>query len=96
MSPAERPTRRALVVEDHEALRDGIVRALASRFRRVDREGHADRAVERLLDPDNVSVTLLTLARAARALGKRIRIEVGAECSPRVARAASAKQTPLE
>jgi predicted XRE-type DNA-binding protein len=53
-------------------------------------------AMERLLDPDNVSVTLLTLARAARALGKRIRIEIGAECSPRVARAASAKQTPLE
>jgi len=51
MSPAERPTRRALVVEDHEALRDGIVRALASRFRHVDPVGHADRAVERLLDP---------------------------------------------
>ena len=53
-------------------------------------------AMERLLDPDKVSVTLLTLARAARALGKRIRIEVGAERSPRVARTASAKQTPLE
>ena len=32
-------------------------------------------ALERLLDPDNVSVTLLTLERAARALGKSIRIE---------------------
>ena len=35
-------------------------------------------ALERLLDPDNVSVTLLTLERAARALGKSIRIELAA------------------
>ena len=33
-------------------------------------------ALERLLDPDNPSVTLLTLERAARALGKNIRIEI--------------------
>jgi antitoxin HicB len=36
------------------------------------------RSVERLLDPDNVSVTLLTLERAAKALGKSIRIELAA------------------
>ena len=53
-------------------------------------------AMERLFDPNNVSISPLTLARAARALGKYIRIEVGAECSPQVARAVSAKQTPLE
>jgi DNA-binding Xre family transcriptional regulator len=35
-------------------------------------------ALERLLDPDNPSVTLLTLERAARALGKNIRIEIAA------------------
>jgi DNA-binding Xre family transcriptional regulator len=35
-------------------------------------------ALERLLDPDNPSVTLLTLERAARALGKNIKIEIGA------------------
>ena len=35
-------------------------------------------ALERLLDPDNPSVTLLTLERAARALGKNIRIELAA------------------
>ena len=35
-------------------------------------------ALERLLDPDNPSVTLLTLERAARALGKSIRIELAA------------------
>ena len=35
-------------------------------------------ALERLLDPDNPSVTPLTLERAARALGKNIRIEIAA------------------
>jgi DNA-binding Xre family transcriptional regulator len=35
-------------------------------------------ALERLLDPDNPSVTLLTLERAAKALGKRIRIGLAA------------------
>jgi len=35
-------------------------------------------ALERLLDPDNASVTLLTLERAAQALGKSIRIELAA------------------
>ena len=35
-------------------------------------------ALERLLDPDNPSVTLLTLERAARALGKNLRIELAA------------------
>ena len=33
-------------------------------------------ALKRLLDPDNPSVTMLTLERAARALGKNIRIEL--------------------
>jgi hypothetical protein len=32
-------------------------------------------ALDRLLDPDNASVTLQTLERAARALGKRLRVE---------------------
>ncbi len=33
-------------------------------------------ALDRLLDPANPSVTLLTLERAARALGKQLRIEL--------------------
>jgi len=33
-------------------------------------------AVDRLLDPSVPSVTLLTLGRAARVLGKRIRVEM--------------------
>jgi DNA-binding Xre family transcriptional regulator len=35
-------------------------------------------ALDRLLDPDNSSVTLQTLERAASALGKRLRIEFAA------------------
>jgi DNA-binding Xre family transcriptional regulator len=34
--------------------------------------------LERLLDPDNPSVTLLTLERGARALGRNIRIGIAA------------------
>jgi antitoxin HicB len=33
-------------------------------------------AVDRLLDPGNESVTLRTMARAARVLGKRLRLEL--------------------
>jgi antitoxin HicB len=33
-------------------------------------------ALERLLDPDNASVTLATLEHAASALGKKLRIEL--------------------
>ena len=40
------------------------------------RMGTSRSSLERLLDPDNTSVTLLTLKRAAKALGKRIRIEL--------------------
>jgi DNA-binding Xre family transcriptional regulator len=35
-------------------------------------------ALDRLLDPENDSVTLQTLERAARALGKRLRVEFAA------------------
>lgn len=35
-------------------------------------------ALDRLLDPSNVSVTLQTLERAAQALGKRLRVEFAA------------------
>lgn len=42
------------------------------------RMGTSRSALERLLDPDNPSVTLLTLERAAQALGKRITVELAA------------------
>ncbi len=34
-------------------------------------------SLDRLLDPDNVSVTLLTVEKAANALGKSLKIEIG-------------------
>lgn len=33
-------------------------------------------ALERLLDPDNASITLITLERAASALGKKLKVEL--------------------
>jgi transcriptional regulator with XRE-family HTH domain len=42
------------------------------------RMGASHGALDRLLDPNNPSVTLLTLERAAKALGQRIRIELAA------------------
>jgi antitoxin HicB len=42
------------------------------------RMGTSRSALDRLLDPENVSVTLLTLERAAKALGKSIKIELAA------------------
>jgi antitoxin HicB len=38
--------------------------------------GTSRAAVDRLLDPENTSVTLNTLGRAAKILGKRIKIEL--------------------
>lgn len=42
------------------------------------RMGTSRSALERLLDPSNPSVTLLTIERAARALGKKVRLEFAA------------------
>jgi antitoxin HicB len=38
--------------------------------------GTSRAAVDRLLDPDNTSVTLNTLSKAARVLGKSIKIDL--------------------
>lgn len=38
--------------------------------------GTSRAAVDRLLDPDNTSITLLTLSKAARVLGKSIKIDL--------------------
>lgn len=34
-------------------------------------------ALERLLNPENASITLITLERAASALGKRLTVQLG-------------------
>jgi DNA-binding Xre family transcriptional regulator len=41
-----------------------------------ERMGTSRASLDRLLDPDNGSVTLTTLERAAAAVGKRLRIEL--------------------
>jgi antitoxin HicB len=38
--------------------------------------GTSRAAVDRLLDPNNTSITLLTLSKAARILGKSIKIDL--------------------
>ena len=40
------------------------------------RMGTSRRALDRLLDPDNTSVTLHTMRRAAGVLGRRLRLEL--------------------
>jgi len=49
-----------------------------SKSRLAELMGTSRSSLERLLDPDNPSVTLLTLQRAARALGVRIKLEIAA------------------
>lgn len=40
------------------------------------RMGTSRRALDRLLDPENISVTLGTMRRAASVLGRRLRLEL--------------------
>ena len=53
-------------IEAKQMTKTGVAKAM----------GTSRAAVERLLDPDNTSVTLNTLDLAARVLGKRIKIEL--------------------
>jgi antitoxin HicB len=59
----------------HE-LREAIVKAGVSRTELAARMGTSRSQLSRLLDPENESVTLSTLAKAAGALGKRLRISL--------------------
>ncbi|WP_373543312.1 helix-turn-helix domain-containing protein [Chamaesiphon sp.] len=53
-------------IETKQMTKTGVAKAM----------GTSRAAVDRLLDPENTSVTLNTLDRAARVLGKRIKIEL--------------------
>ena len=59
-------------------LRELMKKQKLTKVQLAKRMGTSRSALERLLAPDNASVTLLTLERAAKALGKRIRIELAA------------------
>jgi transcriptional regulator with XRE-family HTH domain len=50
---------------------EGLTKAELAR-----RMGTSRSALNRLLDPGNTSITLLTLEKAAKALGQRIRIDL--------------------
>jgi antitoxin HicB len=65
-----------------------IKRALASQIEQAMKEGHITKTelarrmetsrsqLNRLLDPDSDSLTLETLARAAQAVGRRVKVEI--------------------
>jgi hypothetical protein len=52
-------------------------RARVSKATMATRMGTSRSAVDRLLDPANSAVTLDTLARAAWAVGRRLKVELG-------------------
>jgi antitoxin HicB len=64
--------KRALSLKVHDLMKQKRVNksAMAARMRT------SRAAVHRLLDPENTSVTLATLNRAARSLGRKVKIEL--------------------
>jgi antitoxin HicB len=70
-------------VED-QALKEIIADQLAEAMKKTGitktamaaRMGTSRRQLDRLLDPRNPSVTLLTLRRAAKAVGRKLRVEL--------------------
>ena len=63
-----------------EVIADQIRAAMSaeglSKTAMADRMRTSRRQLDRLLDPSNVSVTLLTLRRAASAMGRSLRVEL--------------------
>ncbi|MBF6593277.1 MAG: XRE family transcriptional regulator [Thermaceae bacterium] len=57
-------------------LEQEMVRQNLSKTAMAQQMGTSRAAVNRLLDPDNPSVTLQTLERAAAVLGKKLRLEL--------------------
>ena len=65
--------KRVLAWQIAEAMKtQGITKTAMAARMRTDR-----RQLDRLLDPKNPSVTLSTLRRAASAVGRRLRVELG-------------------
>jgi antitoxin HicB len=64
--------KRAVALKVHDLMRQQRMNksAMAARMRT------SRAAVHRLLDPENTSVTLATLNRAARSLGRKVKIEL--------------------
>ena len=67
-----RAIKRVLARQIERAMKDrGLSKAAMAREMATSRA-----ALDRLLDPDNDSVTLHTLSKAAEAVGRRIRVEL--------------------
>ncbi len=64
--------KKVLAWQFAQAMKDGKVRKSTM----VKRMGTSKSQLDRLLDPDNQSVTLKTISRAAAAVGKGVRIEL--------------------
>lgn len=65
--------KRVLAWQITEAMKaEGLTKTEMAHRMRTDR-----RQLDRLLDPDNPSVTLNTLSRAAKAVGRRLQIAIG-------------------
>jgi antitoxin HicB len=64
--------KRAVALKVHDLMKQKRVNksAMAARMRT------SRAAIHRLLDPENTSVTLATLNRAARSLGRKVKIEL--------------------
>lgn len=67
-----RAIKRVLARQLEGAMRDQNV----SKVEMARRMGSSRSALDRLLDPDNDSVTLVTLRKAAAAVGRQIRLEL--------------------
>jgi antitoxin HicB len=64
--------KRVLAWQIPEAMKaQGLTKTAMAALMRTDR-----RQLDRLLDPNNPSVTLSTLRRAARAVGRKLRVEL--------------------
>jgi len=64
--------KRVLARKVVEAMKaEGLTKAATARRMQTSRM-----ALDRLLDPDNTSVTLNTMLKAAAAVGKRVRVEL--------------------
>lgn len=64
--------KRAVALKVHDLMKEKRMNksAMAARMRT------SRAAIHRLLDPENTSVTLATLNRAARSLGRKVKIEL--------------------
>jgi antitoxin HicB len=67
---------RILLLHGFEAIKQILADQIKSGMVQERRTQTSRRALDRLLDPSNTSVTLRTLQRAAAAIGRQLRLEL--------------------